>query len=229
MRRLRLSPRDRRAVLAGALVLAPGLAWAFAARPYLDAVADARDRVHTGRALLAREQALLAEADSFPARFETGAGLLMAAAPRLLGGEDDGEAGAALAGYVRRLAGLSRTHLVRLEPSVTRDAGGGLTALPLEVSGEGDLEGILTLVELLETGPKLVHVQGLSLDGGASSATAAVPAYSPYLGVVPEAQPQSLSFRLSLVGFSLTAEGAAPVASAADSSALPSLAEEGEG
>jgi hypothetical protein len=205
---LRLNARDRKAVLTGAMVLAPGLAWAFGVRPYLDAVADTSDRVKTERALLERELELVASARRHPEEFRAGAGQLLEAAPRLVGGGDDGAAAAALAGYLRRLAGMSGATLASVEPTSTRDAGGGVTALPVTLSGEADLEAVLSFLRLLETGPKLVQVRELRLESRSRGTPAAGAPYA--TGAVLPATaaregPESISFRFVATGFTLAA------------------------
>ena len=49
-----MSSRDRRAVMIGTLVLAPGLLLIWGVRPYRAALSDARDQLATERATLAR-------------------------------------------------------------------------------------------------------------------------------------------------------------------------------
>ena len=156
---------------------------------------------------------MLAGSGRYPAEFGAGADRLLAEVPRLIGGGDDGAASAALAGYVRGVAQAARVQLSRVEPASSGDAGGGVTSLPLEVSGEGDIEGVMTLLHLLETGPKLVHVTGMTLETGEPPASAAGasppdPSQSSFLsGVMPlAAVPETIGFRLRITGFTL-AEG----------------------
>jgi hypothetical protein len=203
-----LSPRDRRAVVAGLLLVAPALAWSRGALPWLRAVGDAREALAAERALLDRELRLLAGAERYPAAFQVGAERLLAEAPRLVGGADDGAASAALSGYVRTAAQEARVHLTRVEPAPSTDAGAGITALPLEVRGESDLEGILTLLHLLETGPKLVHVTALALEAPERRAAAAPDPYGAfYAPVAPAAE--AIALRLRVTGFTLSDRAAA--------------------
>lgn len=212
MRMPALGPRDRRAILIGAAVLAPAFAWTFAAAPYLSAVADARDRLELERRLLRGELELLASASAYPKAFDAGAERLLAAAPRLMAGDDEGAAAAALAGYVRRLARMGTANLTRVEPAPSYDAGGGVRALPAGVTGETDLEGLLTFLQLIESGPKLVHVQELRLEaasapaGGGEAYGGAAAFYTP-----AAAPPEVITFRFTAVAFTLAApaDGAA--------------------
>ncbi|HEY0020612.1 MAG TPA: GspMb/PilO family protein [Longimicrobium sp.] len=219
MRMPNLSARDRRAVVMGALLVLPATAWSQGVLPYLRAVRDAQADLRQERGLLTRELQVLAGSSRYPAEFGAGADWLLAEVPRLVGGGDDGAASAALAGYVRGVAQAARVQLSRVEPSSSADAGGGVTSLPLEVSGEGDIEGIMTLLHLLETGPKLVHVTGMTLDAGEPSTAPPVdPAQASFLsGAMPAhaAVPETIGFRLRITGFTL-----------AEGTDLPTVAEE---
>jgi hypothetical protein len=214
MRMPNLSARDRRAVVMGAMLLVPAVAWSQGVMPYLRALREAQGELRRERALLERELQVLAGSGRYPAEFGAGADRLLAEVPRLVGGGDDGAASAALAGYVRGVAQAARVQLSRVEPASSGDAGGGVTSLPLEVSGEGDIEGVTTLLHLLETGPKLVHVTGMTLETGEPAASAAGasppdPSQSNFLsGVMPPAAavPETIGFRLRITGFTL-AEG----------------------
>lgn len=206
MRMPKLGPRDRRAVLLGTAVLAPALAWAFAVRPYLGAVADAGDRLAVERRLLRGELELVAAAPAYPRAFEEGAQRLLAAAARLMGGDDEGAASAALAGYLRRMAQAGGANLTRVEPAAAADAGTGVRALPVAVTGETDLEGLLTFLQLLESGPRLVHVQDLRVEAAAPPAQGAAYAASPYLPA-PDAQPEVITFRFTATAFTLAQPG----------------------
>ncbi|HEU0055560.1 MAG TPA: type II secretion system protein GspM [Longimicrobium sp.] len=205
MKRPNLSRRDRRAVALGAALLAPALFWTLAVSPYLDALGAANERLASERSLLRREQELVASAREYPKAFDAGAERLLRAAPRLMGGENDGAASAAVAGYVRRLAGIASAHLTRVEPGASRAAGGGVTALPVAVTGESDLEGLLSFLQMLETGPKLVDVDDLRLEAsdapGAVGATySATPFFTP-----STAQPEVIHFQFTVTGFTLAA------------------------
>jgi hypothetical protein len=218
MRMPKLGPRDRRAIRLGAAVLGPGLAWSLALSPYLTAAADARDQLAAERGLLRREQQLLASAPSYPGAFDDGAERLMRAAPRLMGGDDEGAAAAALAGYLRQAANAGGANLTRVEPAAAEDAGGGIRALPVAVTGETDLEGLLTLLQSLESGPKLVHVRELRLEAAAPPAPADAPAavYTPYTAAATQQQPEVITFRFTATAFTL----AAPRDSAASAPAV---------
>lgn len=198
--------RDRRALIVGACVLLPALLWVLVAGPYLDALADARDQLAVERGALRRETQLLKSGSRYPASFDSGAARLLRAAPRLVGGGDTRAATATLAGYVRRLSNLGGANLTRVEPGAAFDAGGGVRGLPVGVAGEGDLEGLMTLLLLLETGPKLVHVRDLHLE----AANAPTPMGAAYMATPVYAQgsaaPEVISFRFTATAFTLAAD-----------------------
>ena len=228
MRSPRLSPRDRRALALGAALLVPSLLWAFALAPYLAALNAANGRLADQRALLRRELSVLAEAKSYPSAFGVGARRLLSVAPRLTGGEDPAAAGAAVAGYVRRLGQMGGANVTRVEPGSVREAGGGLVALPVAVTGEADLEGLMTLLQLLETGPKLVHVDELKVEAN-NGPVAAGASYSPTpFWVAPGGGQEVIQFRFTATGYTLGPDRPASD-STREQTRDPARRDEGEG
>jgi hypothetical protein len=212
-------------VAIGAAILVPSLLWTFAVSPWLDALRAANERLADERGLLRRELDLLAQARAYPAAFDVGARRLLAVAPRLAGGQDDAAAGAAVAGYVRRLAQMGGANVTRVEPGVAHDAGGGIAALPVAVTGEADLEGLMTLLQLLETGPKLVRVDELTVeahDGPASAGASYAP--TPFF-VSPGGGSEVINFRFTATGYTLATGKPLP----ADSGDAPASTRRAEG
>ena len=167
----RLSTRDRRALRLGALILGPALLWALVAAPYLRAVKDTGERIDAERQLLQREIELLASADRLPEILDTGADRLRQAAERLFGGGNPAIASAAVAEYLQTRARASRVLLTGLDPAPTEEPVEGVLVLPLRVQGETDLEGLLTFIHSLESGPKLVRLEDLRVQGLRTGAT----------------------------------------------------------
>jgi hypothetical protein len=201
-------------VLLGAAVLLPALLWTLALAPYLDALESRRARLAEGRRLLARELELLAQAKAFPRAFDQGARRILAAAPRLMGGDDDAEAGAAVAGYVRRLARMGGANVTRVDPAPVHDAGGGITALPVAVTGEADLEGVMSFLQMLETGPKLVRVDELKIEAQGGPATAGA-SYSPTpFFVAPGGGSEVIRFSFTATGYTIATGRPVPADSA---------------
>ncbi|HEX6745862.1 MAG TPA: type II secretion system protein GspM [Longimicrobium sp.] len=216
MSRISITPRDRKAITVGAAILVPGLIWAFAVSPYLHALRSAESKLGDERRLLRRELELLAEARGYPAAFADGAKKLLAVAPRLTGGDDDAAAGAAVAGYVRRLAQMGGANVTRVDPAPVRDAGGGITALPVAVTGEADLEGVMNLLQLLETGPKLVRVDELKIeaqDGPVAAGAAYAP--TPFF-VAAGGGSEVIRFSFTATGYTLATGKPVPAADSAE-------------
>ena len=187
----RLSPRDRRALRVGSALMAAALVWTLAVSPYLRASRDAATRLDERSGLLTRELRLVADAARLPAVAREGERRLTALTPRLLGGESAASASAALAAYVRDGARAGPLLLGEVKPLPVEPSGAGVNAVSLRVSGEGDLEGLLTLLRALESGTKLVHVDQLEIDAGPSAAH-------------PGAKgPEVLTFQLTVKGFTL--------------------------
>jgi len=158
-----MSRRDRRAVVWGAIVLLPFLLYIWGVRPYQAAVADARDRLSTERATLARERAAITLAHRNPQLQHVADSAMRDVTPRLFEGRDDVMASAELASYVGEVARQAR---VFLQDASTRPAGpslSGVRTLHVEMRGESDLRGVLRLLQTLEGGEKLVRVDRLDV------------------------------------------------------------------
>lgn len=156
----RLGRRDRRALTLGALMVVPAVVFQLGVKPYLHALADVRSRVIREQDLLAREQTLLAEVKSYPVRLERAEGTLLREAPRLFAGPDLVAASAALSSYVTGKAAASRVFVQRSETG-SPSAEEGVAQLAIDLHAVGDLEGILSFLQALESGPKLVTVSRL--------------------------------------------------------------------
>jgi hypothetical protein len=184
----RFSSRDRRALLLGAAVLASGVCWTAIVRPYFQALQGVSSALTAERDLLDRELRLLAGADQYAAEFEQAGARLLDVATRLFGGENNAVASAGLIRYLQEGAGTGPALLTRLEPLPAEEEGNGLVGLPLRVEGETDLEGLLTVLHLLDAGSKLVRVENLRVQGRRAVAVDG---------------PEVLSFEFVARGFSL--------------------------
>lgn len=158
-----LSSRDRRAFLLGGLVMIAGAVWVLGVRPYYSLLREVSDHLAAERALLQREMGVLAGVDDYPLVLERGAQLLSRVGPSLFTGETSGVASAAFAQYLQESARVRRVFITRVDPDPTESVGADINALPLRVQGETDLEGLLTLLDHLEKGPKLVNVEELTI------------------------------------------------------------------
>jgi hypothetical protein len=164
VRAIRLRPRDRRALVAGAAAIACAVLFPVAVRPYLETRVATTEQLALQRSLLAREVALLAESAGYPALMDRAEEVLRAAAPRLLPGADEVTATARLAAY---LADQARRSRILLQQSEGRDAerlADDVLAVQVELRAIGDLEGILSFLHGLEAGEKLVRVERLAIE-----------------------------------------------------------------
>jgi hypothetical protein len=158
-----LTPRDRRAVQVGALLLVPALLFSVLIRPYLTALRATEAHTIRERDLLHRERALLAGVRSAPAHLQRAERVLLAEAPHLFGGSDLGTASAALAHYVGNTAAAHRVFLQGSETRPPEGGGDGVARIRVDLRAVSDLEGLLAFLHELETGPKLLTVEALAI------------------------------------------------------------------
>jgi hypothetical protein len=163
-----LSQRDRRAVLIGLAVLLPAVLHVTAVRPYRASLADVRDRAAAERALLQREEALAAQAETLPSGLTVVQDRADRASRRLVRAANVPLAEAEVTGFLEELAQLSRVLLQDMrgieprrgeQPTVA-----GLRPIRLSVRGESDFEGVLTFLQRLESSPLLLRVAELSIE-----------------------------------------------------------------
>jgi hypothetical protein len=188
--RLTVSARDRRALILGAVAAVALLGFNFAVRPGVAKIRQLSDTLDEERALLVRELELLAATPAYADGVEAGGERLLAAAPRLFGGDTDGLASAYLAEYVQEAAGSRRTLITRLDPGGSEPVGAGLESVSAVVHGESDLEGLLTLLYVLECGEKLVQVSDLRIQTARANPTLPPPM-------------EVISFEMRVTGFQL--------------------------
>jgi hypothetical protein len=205
-----LSPRDRRAIAVGGAILLPALLYIWAVRPYRAALDDARERLASERAALARERAAVLAAHRNPQLQRVADSAMAVATPRLFTGRDDVMASAELTTYLGDVASASH---VWLQDAATRPAvtsAGGVRTLHVEMRGESDLQGILTFLEAIEDGTKLVRVDRLDI--------ARVPRVS------DDDNLETLSVSATIAGFAIVEEPAAGTNAPGPSKAVASRA-----
>jgi hypothetical protein len=162
----RLSARDRRALVLGFVVLTPVLVWTAVVRPYREALAVTRDRIASERALLAREQRLIAEADELPAKVLNAQAESDRAAGRLVNAPNPALAEARVSDHLERLAEDSRVLLQEIRSVQTDPATeiAGLRTIRLGIRGESDLNGVTTMLHRMEGGQLLLRVQAMQIE-----------------------------------------------------------------
>jgi hypothetical protein len=118
--------------------------------------------------LLAREQSLVAQADSIP-RLITAARVLERGSRRRTYVEHDViAASAALGRDVAHAFDAADVSLQRVETRESSVRPDGLRELTIDIRAEGDFEGILTTLASLEANERLVHITRISIEGGST-------------------------------------------------------------
>ncbi len=158
-----MSAKDRRAIIIGALILLPSLFYVFGVRRYSEAMAETRDELETARLALSREKAAVVGTRTDPNAQRTADSALAMAMPRMFEGRDDAFASSQLAAYLGRVAQHSRVLMqdANTRPSSTNEE--GIRTLRVEIRAESDLRGIVTFLQNLEGGGKLVRVDRLEI------------------------------------------------------------------
>jgi hypothetical protein len=180
-----LSPRDRRALVLGLLLLGPVLGWIGIVRPWQGVLASFTESSEAEEGVLVRERALLLEAPTLPARLADARAQLVRKESRLVRSANPALAEAELVGLVEELARDSRALFLEARSvalGVREEPPEGLVPIRLNVRVESDFEGILDFLHALESDPLLIRVVGLSMqagDSGVMNFMAVIEAYAP--------------------------------------------------
>ena len=157
-----MNTRDRRALFLGLIVLGPALGYIWGVKPLLASFSRTRDQIFEQRQLLGQEKAAVAAAQRNPGLKRVADSAMTAMGTRLFEGRDDMRASAELISHVNEVAQRSD---VLLQSNATRptDLVNGIRALRVEIRGESDLRGVLTFLQSLESGEKLLRVERLDI------------------------------------------------------------------
>jgi hypothetical protein len=131
--------------------------------PYFHSLSEMRERVERERDLLQREQRMLAGMKSYPKRIPRAEAALLHEAPRLFAGPDLATASASLVNYVSTRAISHRVFVQQSASRTPESAAVGVARLQVDLRAVGDLEGILALLQDLESGSKLISVEHLAV------------------------------------------------------------------
>ena len=158
-----MTPRERRTVTIGGLILFAALSFIWVVRPYQASLSDAREQLLTERETLARERAAIATARQNPELQHIADSAMRSMRPRLFEGKDDVMASAELAAYVGDVAHGARVWLQDAGTRPAVAAGDGVRTLRVEIRAESDLLGTLMFLQGLERGDKLVRIDRLDI------------------------------------------------------------------
>lgn len=167
-----ITARDKRILRLAAYVLIPSLGFMYGVNPYLASMESMRDQVVTEHEALARERVLIATHLQNPDGQRESDAAVQKATPLLFTGRDDIIASAELATYVTQIAQKARVNLLQAGTRPTVVSATGVRMLRIEIRGESDLQGILTLLTMLETGNKLVRFEKLDISRSPGRRTA---------------------------------------------------------
>jgi hypothetical protein len=165
-----MNARDRRAIMLGLAVLVPALLFVAVVRPYRAALSDIRDRTASELALLQREEALLAMAESLPDNVHAMEDRARRTTNRLVRAANVPLAEAEITSMLETIASLSRVLLQEMggvdipRRSSNVDSTSAIRALRLSVRGESDLEGVLTFLQRIESNPLLLRIVELTIE-----------------------------------------------------------------
>jgi hypothetical protein len=163
LKRIALSPRDRRALRLLAFIAVPILLHALVVRPYRTLLGNARMELEQERDRLARERGLVEHTLGYRAAMHATDSALDAAYRRLFRGPNRPLAEAEFTTYVQQVAELSEISLQSLSVPGGDSLAGGVLSTRVQVRGEAELEPLLLFLHRLEHGPGLVRMQELTI------------------------------------------------------------------
>jgi hypothetical protein len=159
-----LSSRDRRAVRAGLLAVAPVLFYALVARPYIFSVRRTVEALQSQTILLEREEAVTERQRAIRDEVKAAAAIARRLAPRTYSGADSVLVMSMFGRDVTTAlndAGLV-VQRVEMRDSLSRNV--GLRELTIDVRAQGDFESLLGALTRLEGNARLIHVSRLAID-----------------------------------------------------------------
>jgi hypothetical protein len=168
--------------------LAVFASWRYVLSPTISRHAELKEEVASQRDLLSTELALLENQDQFTGLYALADSSLRSVTPRLFTIQDNELATIALGQYVESVARSSSVLITQntTRPALQRDD--GLRGLQIDIRGESDLEGILKMLDRLESGVKIVQVTTMNMRPGQSES-----------GI--DSNEDVLTFDASIVGF----------------------------
>lgn len=168
-----LADRDKRALRLGVMLAAPILILQFAVRPYVAVLSQRTDDLATQRGLLARELQVLQERGDYEAHNGQALRLLTDTEKQLFLSPDEVSTSAALTRHVTEHARRATVQLHQMQTLPVVSLSEEIVAVEVEIRGESDFEGVLTFLQGLELGDKLITIPVIrvgSVTSGASDA-----------------------------------------------------------
>ena len=164
----RLSARERRIIAAGALVSTLALLAVWVVLPYARRWQDREAAIVAQETRLMQLRRLVEAEDAARQNLASGQRARSALRRRLLTGSTPALAGSSLQARLQALADTNRVSLDRIDPMAEPGAatGHGLPAIPVRLSGKGDIYGLTGFLNGLQRGEKLLVIDELSVNAG---------------------------------------------------------------
>ncbi len=170
-----MTPRDRRALVIGGLVIA-GAVIVLRVLPWgVRTVSGAHALLHERAALLARTRE---EMTSLPTLRDSAAVLsqaLVALAPQILSGSTAVEASADLAGRINLAASRAPARVERVDPLPDLIATGRLGRVRVHAALETDVRGLIALIRAVDAGDEVLKLDELHVEAPDPGGTARGP------------------------------------------------------
>jgi hypothetical protein len=185
-----LSDRDKRALRLGVMLAAPILILQFAIKPYGALLSRRTDEFTTQRGLLSRELQLLQQRAAYETHHVQARRLLAETESQLFLSPDEVSASAALTHYVTEHARRAVVQVRQIQTLPAVPLSEEVVAVEVEIRGESDFEGVLTFLQGLEFGDKLITIPVIRIESVAHDAS-------------DVEEPIVLAFTATMRGFSL--------------------------
>ena len=179
-----LRPRERRLLLLAGLLTLGVVGYVYVVEPLIEAHAATRDLVVARRALLARQQRLVARTDAYRRELGTLQAEIARGRTRLLAGDKAPVAASELQKLVKSTAQESGIEVrsERILPPVDR---GGYAEVPVEVTLAGPIRGLTAFLHRLEGTPILLALTDLKVRAPATGASRDLSATLALSGFIP--------------------------------------------
>jgi hypothetical protein len=168
-----MTPRDRRALRLGAVVVVTLVAATRVGPASARAVIGYRDSVQERAHALARTAALVAATPAMRDSLRDALSGVVGLAPQLVAGQTRADAGATLASLVSAMATSGALRLARVE-SLTDSPNGQPREVWVRAELEGDVRGVVRFLRRVESGEPLLTVREFALTAPDPAASAEV-------------------------------------------------------
>jgi len=194
-----LRAQDKRALRWGAIITIVALGYTFVIAPAWRALSARRAAAVLAEDALRREHALIDRTPQLVAQQQTTVAWLSGEARRLFPGHDDVGATSGLTDYLADAASSTGIQLKQAETRPAAQFSSGVRALHVVIRGEGDPRAVVTFLQRLEMGEKLVRLDHVTISHGAGVLAPS----SPLAPAAPRAKVERLAVTADVYGYAL--------------------------